>query len=118
MHFSSNSNQSDSSLPTKLAKLEARMAGKGPSSAAPVQAHWQSAPTAKFGGMPDCTEALSSSDSDDDVSSLSLSPSYVYSGIAVYMKLGCLLELLMRHVFLVALKLMLVITDFRLAGNF
>ncbi|RWR85434.1 Protein kinase domain-containing protein [Cinnamomum micranthum f. kanehirae] len=67
MHFSSNSNQSDSSLPTKLAKLEARMAGKGSSSAvAPVQAQWQSGSAVKFEGMKDCADPLSSSDSDDD----------------------------------------------------
>ena len=88
LHFSSNSsNQSDQSLPTKMAKLEARMTGK-PSSAPPPQQQqqpvlppqqqqqqqqqpaWQSvssAVTAKFGGGIDGLAAsLSSSDSDDD----------------------------------------------------
>lgn len=68
MHFSSNSNQSDSSLPTKLAKLEARMAGKGSSSSsAPVQAQRQSMSSATFGGVVNCAEPSTSSDSDDDI---------------------------------------------------
>ncbi|XP_043702783.1 serine/threonine-protein kinase TOUSLED-like isoform X3 [Telopea speciosissima] len=66
IHFSSNSsNQSDPSLPTKLAKLEARMAGKG-SSTTPVQATWSTASSAKFGAMEDSAEPSTSSDSDDD----------------------------------------------------
>ncbi|XP_042479030.1 serine/threonine-protein kinase TOUSLED-like isoform X1 [Macadamia integrifolia] len=66
IHFSSNSsNQSDSSLPTKLAKLEARMAGKG-SSTTPVQATRSSVSSAKFGSMEDSAEPSTSSDSDDD----------------------------------------------------
>ncbi|XP_075635286.1 serine/threonine-protein kinase TOUSLED isoform X6 [Castanea sativa] len=84
LHFSSNSsNQSDQSLPTKMAKLEARMIGK-PSSAPPPQQQqqpvlppqqqqqqpaWQSvssAATAKFGGIDGLAASLSSSDSDDD----------------------------------------------------
>ena len=86
MHFSSNSsNQSDQSLPTKIAKLEARMAGKVPSvtPAPPVQLlqqqpqpqHqqqlqqqpiWSSvSPGPKFGPPEELAE---SSDSEDDVS--------------------------------------------------
>ncbi|KAL4611304.1 hypothetical protein ACB092_08G113900 [Castanea dentata] len=85
LHFSSNSsNQSDQSLPTKMAKLEARMIGK-PSSAPPSQQQqqpvlppqqqqqqqpaWQSvssAATAKFGGIDGLAASLSSSDSDDN----------------------------------------------------
>lgn len=65
MHFSSSSNQSDSSLPVKLAKLEARMAGKAPS--APVQANWQSLP-AKAGAVEEVVlPSSSSTDSDDDM---------------------------------------------------
>ncbi|KAJ4972096.1 hypothetical protein NE237_005195 [Protea cynaroides] len=65
-HFSSNSsNQSDPSLPTKLAKLEARMAGKA-SSTTTVQATWPSVSSAKFGAMEDSAEPSTSSDSDDD----------------------------------------------------
>uniref|UniRef100_A0A6M2F6I5 Protein kinase domain-containing protein n=1 Tax=Populus davidiana TaxID=266767 RepID=A0A6M2F6I5_9ROSI len=84
MHFSSNSsNQSDQSLPTKIAKLEARMAGKVPSvtPAPPVQLQqqqpqpqhqqqlqqqpiWSSvSPGPKFGPPEELAE---SSDSDDD----------------------------------------------------
>ncbi|XP_052118930.1 serine/threonine-protein kinase TOUSLED-like [Arachis duranensis] len=68
VHFSSNSsNQSDQSLPTKIAKLEARMVGKASSTAA-QQPGWSSVPsTRKFGGVAeDLAEACSSSDSDDD----------------------------------------------------
>jgi hypothetical protein len=84
MHFSSNSsNQSDQSLPTKIAKLEARMAGKVPSvtPGPPVQLQqqqpqhqqqqqqqpiWSSvSPGPKFGPPEELAE---SSDSDDDVS--------------------------------------------------
>ncbi|MED6158308.1 hypothetical protein PIB30_031610 [Stylosanthes scabra] len=67
VHFSSNSsNQSDQSLPTKIAKLEARMVGKASSTAA-QQPGWSSLPSAaKFGGAAeDLAEASSSSDSDD-----------------------------------------------------
>lgn len=89
IHFSSNSsNQSDQSLPTKIAKLEARMVGKASSVAStPVQPQqlqqqptWSSiSSTVKFGPAEDLSEQLSSSDSDDDVSScLSL---YVYMHI-------------------------------------
>ncbi|XP_061959200.1 serine/threonine-protein kinase TOUSLED isoform X3 [Populus nigra] len=84
MHFSSNSsNQSDQSLPTKIAKLEARMAGKVPSvtPGPPVQLQqqqpqhqqqqqqqqqpiWSSvSPGPKFGPPEELAE---SSDSDDD----------------------------------------------------
>ncbi|GAU14499.1 hypothetical protein TSUD_250410 [Trifolium subterraneum] len=51
VHFSSNSsNQSDQSLPTKIAKLEARMVGKGSSSASQQQG-WSSVSSAgKFSG--------------------------------------------------------------------
>ncbi|KAH1263479.1 Serine/threonine-protein kinase TOUSLED [Glycine max] len=70
IHFSSNSsNQSDQSLPTKIAKLEARMVGKGSSTAA-QQSGWSSAsvPSAgKFGGAAEnLAEPSTSSDSDDD----------------------------------------------------
>ncbi|KAI7743484.1 hypothetical protein M8C21_011247 [Ambrosia artemisiifolia] len=64
MHFTSNSsNQSDHSLPSKIAKLEARMVGK--TSAADI--------SAKFGanvaaGI--CAESLDSSDSDEDDSNV------------------------------------------------
>jgi tousled-like kinase len=77
MHFSSNSsNQSDQSLPTKIAKLEARMAGKV-SSVCPAphvqlqqqqqkQPIWSSvSPGPRFGPPEELAE---SSDSDDDVS--------------------------------------------------
>ncbi|KAL3597671.1 hypothetical protein D5086_009308 [Populus alba] len=75
MHFSSNSsNQSDQSLPTKIAKLEARMAGKASSvyPAPPVQLQqqqqkqpiWSSvSPGPRFGPPEELAE---SSDSDDD----------------------------------------------------
>lgn len=72
LHFSSNSsNQSDQSLPTKIAKLEARMVGKAPSAApAPAQATWPAAPcVAKYGvaaTAENLSESLPSSDSDDD----------------------------------------------------
>ncbi|TKY57044.1 Serine/threonine-protein kinase TOUSLED [Spatholobus suberectus] len=70
IHFSSNSsNQSDQSLPTKIAKLEARMVGKGSSTTA-QQSGWSSVsvPSAgKFGGAAeDLAEPSISSDSDDD----------------------------------------------------
>ncbi|KAE9462104.1 hypothetical protein C3L33_06033, partial [Rhododendron williamsianum] len=67
LHFSSNSsNQSDQSLPTKIAKLEARMVGKAPlaaPAAAPVQAAWPAVPSVANYGV---AEDLVSSDSDDD----------------------------------------------------
>ncbi|CAL5428419.1 unnamed protein product [Camellia sinensis] len=72
LHFSSNSsNQSDQSLPTKIAKLEARMVGKAPSAApAPAQATWPAALcVAKYGvaaTAENLSESLPSSDSDDD----------------------------------------------------
>lgn len=72
-HFSSNSsNQSDQSLPTKIAKLEARMVGKPSSAGATVNQSQQSTTwpaTTKIAGPPDnmAYEPLSS-DSDDDVS--------------------------------------------------
>ncbi|KAI7741894.1 hypothetical protein M8C21_008876 [Ambrosia artemisiifolia] len=63
LHFTSNSsNQSDSSLPSKIAKLEARMVGK--TSTAVV-----STIPAKFGdssGGGICAESLDSSDSEED----------------------------------------------------
>lgn len=69
LHFSSNSsNQSDQSLPTKIAKLEARMVGKAPlaaPAAAPVQAAWPAVSSVANYGV---AEDLVSSDSDDDVS--------------------------------------------------
>uniref|UniRef100_A0A6N2L643 Uncharacterized protein n=1 Tax=Salix viminalis TaxID=40686 RepID=A0A6N2L643_SALVM len=79
LHFSSNSsNQSDQSLPTKIAKLEARMAGKVPSvtPAPPVQLQqqhqqqqqqqpiWSSVSSGPKFGPPE--ELAGSSDSDDD----------------------------------------------------
>ncbi|KAI5667159.1 hypothetical protein M9H77_17012 [Catharanthus roseus] len=70
-HFSSNSsNQSDQSLPTKIAKLEARMVGKPSSAGATVNQSQQSTTwpaTTKIAGPPDnmAYEPLSS-DSDDD----------------------------------------------------
>ncbi|KAL2557326.1 Serine/threonine-protein kinase TOUSLED [Forsythia ovata] len=74
IHFSSNSsNQSDqSSLPTKIAKLEARMVGKTSSAvASPAQAQVQStlwSAAVKFGSPPDSLpeSLVSSDDSDDD----------------------------------------------------
>ncbi|MCD9639994.1 hypothetical protein HAX54_025005 [Datura stramonium] len=64
IHFASNSsNQSDQSLPSKIAKLEARMVGKG--SSATSQANAWSAP-AKFGVAENVAEPAISSDSDDD----------------------------------------------------
>ncbi|CAI9768590.1 unnamed protein product [Fraxinus pennsylvanica] len=76
IHFSSNSsNQSDqSSLPTKIAKLEARMVGKTSSAvAAPAQVQTQVQSTSwsaavKFGTPPDSlpSESLVSSDDSDD----------------------------------------------------
>lgn len=85
MHFSSNSsNQSDQSLPTKIAKLEARMVGKTSSAAASTtctsataaiavlpqqhQVAWSSiSSTTKF-VADELAEPSTSSDSDDDVS--------------------------------------------------
>ncbi|OVA00864.1 Protein kinase domain [Macleaya cordata] len=65
-HFSSNSsNQSDPSLPTKLAKLEARMVGKG-SLNTPVQASWSSVSSVAKFGPTDPGEQSTSSDSEDD----------------------------------------------------
>ncbi|CAN6863534.1 unnamed protein product [Brassica oleracea] len=63
IQFSSNSsNQSDHSLPDKLAKLEARLTGKASSSAKPLQLSvWSSASTAAAG-----SSEASISDSDDE----------------------------------------------------
>ncbi|XP_070664079.1 serine/threonine-protein kinase TOUSLED-like isoform X4 [Malus domestica] len=76
IHFSSNSsNQSDHSLPTKIAKLEARMVGKASSaSAAPPalqqqqlpQSAWSSLSSAPRFTTADLAEPSTSSDSDDD----------------------------------------------------
>lgn len=71
VHFASNSsNQSDQSLPTKMAMLEARMAGKASSisSQQPVRLSVSSA--VKFGGPAEeiVEPSSTSSDSDDDVS--------------------------------------------------
>ncbi|KAK9734651.1 hypothetical protein RND81_04G154900 [Saponaria officinalis] len=71
IHFSSNSsNQSDNSLPTKIAKLEARLVGKGSvvgsgSSSMPAlsQPIW---PSSRFEAVENVPEASTSSDSDDD----------------------------------------------------
>ncbi|XP_020574253.1 serine/threonine-protein kinase TOUSLED isoform X2 [Phalaenopsis equestris] len=65
MHLASNSNSSDPTLPSKLAKLEARMAGKSSSSPL-MQPGWQPASTAKYGGAVDFQASSLSSDSDDD----------------------------------------------------
>ncbi|OMO91044.1 hypothetical protein CCACVL1_07230, partial [Corchorus capsularis] len=85
LHFSSNSsNQSDHSLPTKIAKLEARLVGKASSATAsqqppqpqqqqqqqqhqPQQAAWSSLSAAsKFASAEELPDASSSSDSDDE----------------------------------------------------
>ncbi|KAA3458653.1 serine/threonine-protein kinase TOUSLED-like [Gossypium australe] len=75
LHFSSNSsNQSDHSLPTKIAKLEARLVGKASSASAAQQPQqqqqqppWSSLSSAsKFVSAEDLAEASSSSDSDDE----------------------------------------------------
>ncbi|CAK9175470.1 unnamed protein product [Ilex paraguariensis] len=69
LHFSSNSsNQSDQSLPSKIAKLEARMVGKASLAASgPTQATWSSVSLApKLGAAENLVEPLVSSDSDDD----------------------------------------------------
>ncbi|KAK8479620.1 hypothetical protein V6N11_034796 [Hibiscus sabdariffa] len=83
LHFSSNSsNQSDQSLPTKIAKLEARLVGKASSATAsqqPPQTQqlqqqqqqqqpaWPSLSSdSKFVSAEDLSEASSSSDSDDE----------------------------------------------------
>lgn len=68
IHFSSNSsNQSDSSLPNKIAKLEARLVGKvsGPI-AVPGQSNKISSSSAKFGASECLAGSTSSSDSDSD----------------------------------------------------
>jgi len=84
VHFSSNSsNQSDQSLPTKIAKLEARMVGKG-SSTASQQQGWPSVSSAgKFSGVAaeEMVEPCSSSDSDDDVSFIHF---YLQDELCVY----------------------------------
>lgn len=77
MHFSSNSsNQSDHSLPDKIAKLEARLTGKTPSLAKPPQQQqqvsvWSSASTAVkvVTSTPPGLSETSISDSDDEVAS-------------------------------------------------
>ncbi|XP_044483463.1 serine/threonine-protein kinase TOUSLED-like isoform X2 [Mangifera indica] len=72
IHFSSNSsNQSDQSLPTKIAKLEARMVGKAPAQQ-PLQQQQQntraSVSTAtRFVAAEDMDQTSTSSDSDDDI---------------------------------------------------
>eukprot|EP00252_Welwitschia_mirabilis_P009759 TRINITY_DN22622_c0_g1_i1.p1 TRINITY_DN22622_c0_g1~~TRINITY_DN22622_c0_g1_i1.p1 ORF type:complete len:697 (-),score=177.81 TRINITY_DN22622_c0_g1_i1:223-2313(-) len=65
-HFSSNSNQSDPSLPVKIAKLEARMTGKTPSPI-PVQSNWQSPPPRATGAEEMACASSSSTESDDDI---------------------------------------------------
>ncbi|XP_057445477.1 serine/threonine-protein kinase TOUSLED isoform X3 [Lotus japonicus] len=68
-HFSSNSsNQSDQSLPSKMAKLEARMVGKATTSSTAQQPGWSSVSSAgKFSGAAEgLLEPSTSSDSDDD----------------------------------------------------
>ncbi|CAB4313567.1 unnamed protein product [Prunus armeniaca] len=82
IHFSSNSsNQSDQSLPTKIAKLEARMVGKASSASSappaqqqlqqqhqqqPQQSAWSSLSAAPKFATADLAEPSTSSDSDDD----------------------------------------------------
>ncbi|CAO2840953.1 unnamed protein product [Amaranthus hypochondriacus] len=72
IHFSSNSsNQSDNSLPTKIAKLEARLVGKGSVSGPnsmplPAPTAWPSASSSKFTDIDNVPEPSTSSDSDDD----------------------------------------------------
>ncbi|KAF1889886.1 hypothetical protein Lal_00025216 [Lupinus albus] len=69
MQFSSNSsNQSDQSLPTKIAKLEARMVGRGSSNASQQSTRSPApSPAAKFAGVAEnMVEPSTSSDSDDD----------------------------------------------------
>lgn len=73
IHFSSNSsNHSDQSLPTKIAKLEARMVGRDPSAVpatSTAPATWSSASvSSKFVPAENLAELGTSSDSDDDVS--------------------------------------------------
>ncbi|XP_038692286.1 serine/threonine-protein kinase TOUSLED [Tripterygium wilfordii] len=71
-HLSSNSsNQSDHSLPTKIAKLEARMVGKTPSAAPSQQQQqqqpvWSNVSLIKFGPVEHLEESSNSSDSDDE----------------------------------------------------
>lgn len=77
IHFSSNSsNQSDQSLPTKIAKLEARMVGKPPAAQQQQHQHQhqQHATWAALSSTPrsvaaaeDLAQESSSSDSDDDI---------------------------------------------------
>lgn len=65
-HISPNSNQSDPSLPLKLAKLEARMAGKPPSASLP--AAWQGTHTVSGGPAfsADYSVPVSSTESDEE----------------------------------------------------
>lgn len=82
LHFSSNSsNQSDQSLPTKMAKLEARMVGKTSSIQPPAQS--QSTRTSvssavKFVATENLIEPSTSSDSDDGVSSFNIRVQLVF----------------------------------------
>lgn len=67
MRLASNSSESYPALPSKLAKLEARMVGK--SSFSPlIQEACQLDPMEKCGGLEDFQASSLSSDSDDDVS--------------------------------------------------
>lgn len=66
MQLSSSSSPPDPSLPTKLAKLEARMAGKS-SSSLTIQSAWQSPPPPPM-RFAEQEELPDSSSSDDDVS--------------------------------------------------
>ncbi|XP_044505788.1 serine/threonine-protein kinase TOUSLED-like isoform X2 [Mangifera indica] len=70
MHFSSNSsNQSDQSLPTKIAMLEARMVGKAPAQQPQQQQNiWASVSTSiRSVAAENVDQASTSSDSDDDI---------------------------------------------------
>lgn len=76
LHFSSNSsNQSDQSLPTKMAKLEARMVGKTSSTQQPAQlqlTRTSVSSAVKFVASENLIEPATSSDSDDGVSSFNI----------------------------------------------
>lgn len=86
IHFSSNSsNQSDQSLPTKIAKLEARMVGKAPAQQQQQQQQqtattWSAVSTTvrSVAAAEELAHESTSSDSDDDVSLNSIC-SYLWS---------------------------------------
>lgn len=94
MHFSSNSsNQSDQSLPTKIAKLEARMVGKPPAAQQQQHQHqhqqhatWAalSSTARSVAAAEDLAQESSSSDSDDDVS-------LNYKFFSLFINVACIL---------------------------